>query len=344
MLEWAYRHGLDGPELADALGVSAANAKKMTQRLRETIERSLGALLVSRGVRSDPNACPELGEMLAGWDGRFTVLMRKRIARHIESCSVCDEERRRLVNPVALLGAAPVFIPAPEWLRERTMGQIQLTASSTSIPTDSSTAFVENPDEAAGKSKFLSRRTFLPAALAALAFMVVVGLTIAWLHQRNANVAPADVTKPVAPPTSQLPRVVTPSETTAPPPAPSEEPVTTTIPPVTTVPPTVESSAPPAPVTTTPSVLPPSTQEPAGPSSGTSTPPVYTPTTTRAEPPPPSETETPTTKPPVTTKPPSSPTEGTPTRPTRPTFTKQPTATVGPAKPPPTSPTQGPIL
>ena len=54
VLELAYRHGLDGPELAEALGVSAANAKKMTQRLRETIERSLGALLVSRRVRSNP--------------------------------------------------------------------------------------------------------------------------------------------------------------------------------------------------------------------------------------------------------------------------------------------------
>ena len=133
VLELAYRHGLDGPELAEALGVSAANAKKMTQRLRETIERSLGALLVSRRVRSNPAACPELGEILDGWDGQFSVLMRKRIARHIESCAVCDEERSRLVNPVALLGGTPVFIPAPAWLRDRTLDQINLTASSTPI-------------------------------------------------------------------------------------------------------------------------------------------------------------------------------------------------------------------
>jgi RNA polymerase sigma factor (sigma-70 family) len=51
VLELAYRHGLDGPELAEALGVSHASAKKMTQRLRETIERSLGALL---GVAPPP--------------------------------------------------------------------------------------------------------------------------------------------------------------------------------------------------------------------------------------------------------------------------------------------------
>src|SRR5918997_80253 len=52
VLELAYRHGLDGDDLADALGVSPANATKMVYRLRETIERSLGALLISRRVRS----------------------------------------------------------------------------------------------------------------------------------------------------------------------------------------------------------------------------------------------------------------------------------------------------
>ena len=135
VLELAYRHGLDGPELAEALGVSHASAKKLTQRLRETIERSLGALLVSRRVRNNTFGCTELAAILDGWDGKFTVLMRKRIARHIESCPSCDQERRRLVNPVALLGAVPVFIPAPDWLRDRTLSRIQLTGTTTGTPT-----------------------------------------------------------------------------------------------------------------------------------------------------------------------------------------------------------------
>ena len=124
----AYRHGLDGADLADALGVSPTNATKMVYRLRETIERSLGALLVSRRVRSTGEGCTELAAILDGWDGRFSILMRKRIVRHIESCPICDEERQRLVSPVALLGGVPVFIPAPAWLRERTLSEIQLTA------------------------------------------------------------------------------------------------------------------------------------------------------------------------------------------------------------------------
>jgi CRP-like cAMP-binding protein len=36
------RGGLDGPELAEALGVSPVNATKLASRLRDTVERSLG--------------------------------------------------------------------------------------------------------------------------------------------------------------------------------------------------------------------------------------------------------------------------------------------------------------
>ncbi|MFZ0833524.1 MAG: sigma-70 family RNA polymerase sigma factor [Mycobacterium sp.] len=351
VLELAYRHGLEGPELAEALGVSAASAKKMTQRLRETIERSLGALLVSRRVRSNPSACPELGEILAGWDGQFSVLMRKRIARHIESCPVCDEERRRLVNPVALLGGVPVFIPAPAWLRERTLDQIPLTGNSAAMgstdATESASATTEDeatellqasgdgPADADADSKFLSRGALLSMALGALVLIVVGGLTIAWLQQRNAQFAPANISRSAPPPTTQMPRMFAPPPSSAPPSAaPSEVPVTTTIPAVTSLP---QSTVVPPPITTTVPMAPPPPGQ--GPSSGTSRPPVFTPSSTPDEPSPPAQTETPTppeqTAPPVTTKPPSTPTK---------TFTKTklPTATVGPAAPPPT--TQGPII
>ena len=34
------------------------------------------------------------------------------VARHIDDCVACETERRRMVNPTALLGAAPAFRPA----------------------------------------------------------------------------------------------------------------------------------------------------------------------------------------------------------------------------------------
>jgi RNA polymerase sigma factor (sigma-70 family) len=136
VLELTYRHGLSGPELAQALGVSQSNANNLVGRLRETIERSLGALLVARQARTSPAGCAELAAILDRWDGHFSVLMRKRIARHIESCARCERQRRRLVSPAALLGAAPVFIPAPGWLRQHTLGQIRLTSAGTSTAAD----------------------------------------------------------------------------------------------------------------------------------------------------------------------------------------------------------------
>jgi RNA polymerase sigma factor (sigma-70 family) len=129
VFELTYRHGLDGGELAKALGVSHTNANTLAGRLRDGVERSLGALLVCRGVKADPTSCPELAAIVEDWDGTFTVLVRKRAARHIEGCVVCDAERRRRVNPVALLGGMPVFLPAPAYLREHT-----LTAASTKLP------------------------------------------------------------------------------------------------------------------------------------------------------------------------------------------------------------------
>ena len=123
VLELAYRQGLDGPELAEALGVTPRNANTLVERLRDTIARSLGALLVCRRSKADPDRCPELAAILGQWDGLFTPLMRKRVARHIDSCVVCEEDRARMVSPAALLRATPLAIPAPLWLREPTLDQ-----------------------------------------------------------------------------------------------------------------------------------------------------------------------------------------------------------------------------
>jgi hypothetical protein len=126
VLELAYHQELSGPELADALGVTHKNANNLVERLRDTIARSLGALLVCRGAKADPTRCPELAALLDDWDGRFTVLMRKRTARHIDGCPICEDERARMVTPAALLGSTPIVIPAPAWLRDRTLSQSPL--------------------------------------------------------------------------------------------------------------------------------------------------------------------------------------------------------------------------
>ena len=101
---------LDGDELAGALGVSRNHAHALLSRARSQLERSLGALIVARTGRE---ACADLNAMLAGWDGQLTVLMRKRISRHIERCEVCGERKRRELTPALFAGAVPLAAMLP---------------------------------------------------------------------------------------------------------------------------------------------------------------------------------------------------------------------------------------
>jgi RNA polymerase sigma factor (sigma-70 family) len=101
---------LDNDELADALGVSRNHAHALLSRARSQLERSLGALIVARTGRA---ACADLDAMLAGWDGQLTVLMRKRISRHIERCEVCGERKRRELTPALFAGAVPMAALLP---------------------------------------------------------------------------------------------------------------------------------------------------------------------------------------------------------------------------------------
>ena len=117
VLELSVRQGLQGADLALALGVSPEQGYTLVHRMRGRVERSLGALTVARAGRDD---CAVLDTILRGWDGTFDVLIRKRVARHIEQCEICERTRRKVL-PLALLGAAPAFA-APVDLRDRILG------------------------------------------------------------------------------------------------------------------------------------------------------------------------------------------------------------------------------
>jgi RNA polymerase sigma factor (sigma-70 family) len=110
VIELNLRHELEGDDLADALGVSRNHAHALLSRARTQLERSLGALLVARTGRE---ACPELAAMLADWDGQLTVLMRKRLSRHIERCDRCGERKRRELTPALFVGAVPLVAVLP---------------------------------------------------------------------------------------------------------------------------------------------------------------------------------------------------------------------------------------
>ena len=127
VIELSLNHDLDGPDLAGALGVPVNQAHALASRARGQLERSLGALIVARTGRE---ACPELDELLAGWDGDLTVLLRKRVSRHIENCDICGERKKRELSPAMLLSALPVFM-LPLGLRNQVLRLVSDTSPET---------------------------------------------------------------------------------------------------------------------------------------------------------------------------------------------------------------------
>jgi hypothetical protein len=178
--------------------------------------------------RRNPGGCAELGQILAGWDGQFTVLMRKRVSRHIESCPNCDEERRRLVSPAALLAATPALIPAPKWLRDKTLGDIQLVCHASDMYGLSDDEAASHHDDSGasdvdGASGERGRRRVLLAALLIAVLGATAGLMLAWLNREPTSILPTEISG--TSPTSQatVPISASPTHTTAP--VPTTEPV-----------------------------------------------------------------------------------------------------------------------
>ncbi|WP_155373711.1 sigma-70 family RNA polymerase sigma factor [Catellatospora vulcania] len=118
VIELAIRHSLSSGEIAAALGVSVKHANARLSRARAGLADALGALLVAR----TPSACQERADLLAGWDGTLTPLLRKRLHRHIEQCPLCAAVRDRQMDPRALLTllAALAFPLAPDRARPST--------------------------------------------------------------------------------------------------------------------------------------------------------------------------------------------------------------------------------
>ncbi len=113
VIELNLRHDLTGADLADALGVPVNQAHALSSRARAQLERSLGALLVARSGRK---ACAELDDILGAWDGTLTILLRKRISRHVDSCETCGERKRRELSPAMLFSVLPL-VTLPHGLR-----------------------------------------------------------------------------------------------------------------------------------------------------------------------------------------------------------------------------------
>lgn len=209
LLDLHLRQGLDGAELGEAMGVNANHAAVLLHRVRAQVERSIGALLVARLGSED---CDDLRQILTGWDGRFSPLLRKRVARHVDNCEVCDTRRRTVASPVALLSAVPM-VGAPVDLRDRVLEQIELIGHQG--PTNGSG---EGGGEGGGPIPPRPSPPVAAMGAAAAALVLAVGTVIALpTVDGGAGEEPSGFPQPSA-------VVATPAEAQADPPSPSPSP------------------------------------------------------------------------------------------------------------------------
>mgnify|MGYP001088961921 FL=1 len=68
VLELSVRQGLTGTDLADALGVTPEQSYTLVHRMRDRIEKSLGAFTVAKMGSKE---CNELATIITGWNGEI---------------------------------------------------------------------------------------------------------------------------------------------------------------------------------------------------------------------------------------------------------------------------------
>jgi Sigma-70, region 4 len=124
VIELIFRHDLDGGDLAIALGVSPSRASNLASRARSRLEEALGALHIALTGRE---ACPELGKLLAGWDGQLTEQTRDLVVWHIGECQICGHRGWGSMRPAVFSRLLPLA-PLPPELRDQVLGVCNSTA------------------------------------------------------------------------------------------------------------------------------------------------------------------------------------------------------------------------
>ena len=109
-LWWLEASGhLTRPELVEALRTDAHHVAVRVSRMKEQLDYSRR---VVRALALTPR-CRGLDEVAFDWDGDTSSVWRKRFARHIRECRVCDSGSGGLIPPERLLvGLALLPLPA----------------------------------------------------------------------------------------------------------------------------------------------------------------------------------------------------------------------------------------
>lgn len=212
LLELHLRHGLDGADLADVVGMTPNHLYTAMNRLKDRLAKAVGSLLVARHGSKD---CPELGALLAGWDGRFDLDVRSRVTRHVEGCDTCRERRAVLCAPANFSATVAIFgVAAPADVRSSVLGTIGAPGLDPQREQRDAWRADGFPQVASQ-----ARRALPWVALAAAAALLIVGgvIGVAWAREGDPDtfvVGAAELSSGSAQVASAGPTTATPGTTT----------------------------------------------------------------------------------------------------------------------------------
>jgi hypothetical protein len=242
---------LDSGDVARITGEKPNAVYVRISRLKDGLGRAAGALLVARHHRED---CGELDALLRDWDGAYSTVWRKRIARHVDGCDTCGTSQKAAAGALfGIAGIAPLLL-LPE-LKRRCLdgvGQPEL------VPVSFESGWpVPEPWERE------RRKPLLLPALAGLLVVALIAIGVLVRDEPTGTATPAGndlptvavtttAPAPVGTPRSASPRPATPSPTlvatagptsAAPSPTPSTSPSPSALPPLPTVQLTLKDAA-----------------------------------------------------------------------------------------------------
>jgi RNA polymerase sigma factor (sigma-70 family) len=99
------RHDLSAEELAGVLGISSQQATELVAQSRDDLDNSLAAAIIARTGRGD---CPSVAALVDENVWPLPSDVCRKLIRHIESCPVCRDRRKRKVSTNRLMQVLPV--------------------------------------------------------------------------------------------------------------------------------------------------------------------------------------------------------------------------------------------
>lgn len=124
LLDLRHRQGLQGQDLADAIGTDAEQAHALVDGLTDRVERVVGDSVVAYLGAKD---CAELKTLLGDFGGRLDDAQRETVETHAQTCARCGPRRRRKVGAPALFGVTPAP-PIPVGLSQRVLDDVELAS------------------------------------------------------------------------------------------------------------------------------------------------------------------------------------------------------------------------